>query len=114
MPPRAFFVALLAASALSLVGACAAVTGPSDTAPVVATVIVKPWNASNSDTVVRAAREALGRTAGVRYARPLAGDAHLLYLTAPAARDEVPALVERLRASNAFEYVERDSMMKIQ
>ena len=113
MLPRAIS-ALLIASALSLLGACTAVSDGSDTAPVVAAVIVKPWTASNSETVVRAAREAVGRGAGVRYARPMAGDAHILYLTAPATRDEVPALVERLRASNAFQYVERDSMMKIQ
>ena len=105
---------MLIASALSLAGGCTTVADGSDDAPVVGTVIVKPRTASDSAAVVRAAREALGTSAGVRYARPLAGDAHVLYLTAPATRDEVPALVERLRTSNAFQYVERDSMMKIQ
>ena len=113
MLPRAI-PAMLIASALSFLGACAAVPEASGTAPVVASIIVKPVKPSSADNVVRAAREALGPGAGVRYARPLAGDAHLLYLTAPATRDEVPALVDRLRASNAFEYVERDSIMKIQ
>ena len=105
---------VLIASVLALVGACMAVPDASGTAPVVASIIVKPHHPSTSETVVGAAREALGASAGVRYARPLAGEAHMLYLTAPATRDQVPALVERLRASKAFEYVERDSMMKIQ
>ncbi|MGB2818275.1 MAG: hypothetical protein WBC37_13745 [Burkholderiaceae bacterium] len=105
--------AVLIGSVLSILGACAAVADDSGTAPVIAAVIVKPWNASDSEAVLAAARQALGRSAGVRYVRPMAGDAHILHLTAPATRDEVPALVERLRASNAFQYVERDSMMKI-
>jgi hypothetical protein len=113
MLPRAI-PAMLIVSTLLFLGACTAVSEASDTAPVIASIIVKPHKPSTRETIARAAREALGRSAGVRYARPLAGDAHLLYLTAPATRDEVPALVERLRASNAFEYVERDSMMKIQ
>lgn len=113
MLPRAI-PAMLIASAFALLGACSVVPDESDTAPVVASVIVKPWNTASSKAVVGAAREALGRSAGVRYARPMAGDAHILYLTAPATRDEVPALVELLRASSAFQYVERDSMMKIQ
>jgi len=33
---------------------------------------------------------------------------------APAKREQVPALIERLRASDAFQYVELDSMMKVQ
>jgi cell division septation protein DedD len=113
MLPRAI-PAMLIASVLAFVGACATVPEASGTAPVVASIIVKPLKPAAAEAVERAAREALGPGAGVRYARPLAGDAHLLYLTAPATRDEVPALVERLRASNAFEYVERDSIMKIQ
>jgi hypothetical protein len=59
-------------------------------------------------------RAALGQAAGVRYVRTMAGDAHIVYLTAPAQRNEVAQLVERLRASGAFQYVEVDSMMKIQ
>lgn len=113
MLPRVIPV-LLIASTLTLLEACVAVPDDSEPAPVVSAVIVKPWKASNPEAVVRAAREVLGSSAGVRYARPMAGDAHILYLTAPATRDAVPALVERLRASNAFQYVERDSMMKIQ
>lgn len=105
---------VLFASVLSLLGACAAVDDKPDAAPVVAAVIVKPRDGSSPEAMVRAARDALGRSAGVRYVRPMAGDAHILHLTAPATREEVPALIERLRASNAFEYVERDSMMKIQ
>ena len=104
---------MLIASTLAFLGGCAASAAPGS-APVVASIIVKPLKPATAEAVERAAREALGTGAGVRYARPLAGDAHLLYLTAPATRDQVPALVERLRASNAFEYVERDSIMKIQ
>ena len=105
--------AMLTASVV-LLGACATVADTSGTAPVVGAVIVKPWNTSDAEAVLSAARQALGGRAGVRYVRPMAGDAHILHLTAPATREEVPALVERLRASNAFQYVERDSMMKIQ
>ena len=45
--------------------------------------------------------------------RPMAGDAHVVYLTAPAQPAEVPELIKRLQASGAFQYVELDSMMKI-
>jgi hypothetical protein len=94
--------------------ACSAPMTPSD-APIVATIIVKPRIAnSDSAAVLKPIQTALGQTAGVRYVRPMAGDAHIVYLTAPAQRSEVPQLIERLRASGAFQYVELDSMMKIQ
>jgi len=87
---------------------------PAD-APVVAAIIVKPRVVtSDSAAVLRPIRAALGQTAGVRYVRPLAGDAHLVHLTAPAQRGEVPQLIERLKATGSFQYVELDSMMKIQ
>ena len=80
-----------------------------------AAIIVKPRLAtSDAAAVIKPMRAALGETAGVRYVRPLAGDAHLVHLTAPAQRSEVPNLIERLKASGAFQYVELDSMMKIQ
>ncbi len=92
----------------------AAMAPPAD-APVVAALIVKPRVAtSEPSAVLKPMRATLGQTAGVRYLRPMAGDAHVVHLTAPAQRSEVPQLIERLRASGAFEYVEVDSMMKIQ
>jgi hypothetical protein len=108
--PRLLSVAFFAM--LPALTTCAA-TPPAD-APVVGAVIVKPRVASPPEAVVRAAQRLLGETAGVRYARPLAGEAHLVYLTAPATREQLPALIERLRASDAFQYVEADSLMKIQ
>lgn len=113
MLPRHISTLLLAA-ALPLLAACAPVPATPEAAPVVATLIVKPRTPSNADSVLRSAQALLGADAGVRYVRPMAGDAHILYLSGPATRDLVPALVERLRASNAFQYVELDSMMKIQ
>ena len=101
---------------LVVLAACStpAAMTPSD-APVVATIIVKPRIAtSESSAVMRPIQAALGQAAGSRYARPMAGDAHIVYLTAPAQRSEVPQLIERLKASGAFQYVELDSMMKIE
>ncbi len=83
-------------------------------APAMAALIVKPKvPVSGSAAVLSTMRTALGNDAGVRYVRPMAGDAHVVQLTAPAQRDQIPALIERLRASGAFQYVELDSMMKI-
>jgi hypothetical protein len=109
--PRILSVALFA-TLLAALTSCAA-TPPAD-APVAGAVIVKPRVAAPAEVVVRAVQQPLGESAGVRYARPLAGDAHLVYLTSPATREQLPALIERLRASGAFQYVEADSMMKIQ
>lgn len=105
---------LLVAAGLPVLAACAAPPAGPDAGLPIATVIVKPRAAAAPEEVTRAAQERLGRDAGVRYARPLAGGAHMLYLTAPAKREQVPALIERLRASDAFQYVELDSMMKVQ
>lgn len=106
-------ILVLLLSALAACSAPASVT--SSDAPVVAAIIVKPRIAtSDSSAVLKPIRAALGQSAGVRYLRPLAGDAHLVHLTAPAQRSEVPQLIERLQASGAFQYVELDSMMKIQ
>ena len=43
----------------------------------------------------------------------MAGDAHIVHLTSPAQRADVPKLVERVRASGNFDYVEVDSMLTI-
>lgn len=106
--------ALLLAAALPLMAACAAPQAAPPAAEVVAAVIVKPRVPTGADDVAHAARASLGRDAGVRYVRSMAGDAHLLHLTAPATREQVPALIERLRASGAYQTVELDSMMKRQ
>ena len=106
--------AWLLAVALPFLVACTAAPPSSGEAPIVAAVIVKPRMPASAEVVVRSAQAALGHDAGVRYVRPMAGDAHILHLTGPATRDQLPALVDRLRASSAFEYVELDSMMKIQ
>jgi hypothetical protein len=99
----------------ALLAGCAVGAAPAQAdAPVVAAVIVKPRAPSDAAHVVRTVEGLLGGEAGVRYVRPMAGDAHILQLTAPATRERVPALVERLRASASFQYVELDSMMKIQ
>ena len=107
--------AVLLAAALPGLAACAGASpaGASpDSQPVIASVIVKPRTPSSADDVLRIARGAVTPEAGVRYARPLAGNAHILYLTGPASRDATTALLERLKATGAFEYVELDSMMK--
>ena len=106
-------VLVLSAAALAACSAPASVNTPD--ASVVAAIIVKPRVAtSEASAVLKPIRATLGETAGVRYVRPLAGDAHLVHLTAPAQRSEVPQLIERLKASGAFQYVELDSMMKTQ
>lgn len=112
MPTRPLTASLIAAA---LLAGCAVAAAPGQAdAPVVAAVIVKPRAPSDATRVVRTVEGILGSEAGVRYVRPMAGDAHILRLTAPATRERVPALVERLQASGSFEYVELDSMMKIQ
>jgi hypothetical protein len=109
---------MLLAAVLPALAACAlaapAGLSSDDQQPVIASVIVKPRTASSADEVLRVARRAVGPEAGVRYARPLSGNAHILYLTGPASRDATPALLERLQATGAFEYVEVDSTMKAQ
>ena len=107
---------LPAAVLLTLLVACSApATVNSTDAPVVAVIIVKPRVAtSDSAAVIKPMRAALGETAGIRYLRPMAGDAHIVYLTAPTQRSEVPQMIERLKASGAFQYVELDTMMKAQ
>lgn len=107
--------AVVIAAISTALAACAAPTSmtPAD-APVISALIVKPRIAtSDPAAVLKLMRATLGQTAGVRYVRQMAGDAHIVHLTAPAQRGEVSQLIERLRASGAFQYVEVDSMMKI-
>jgi len=109
--------AAIAASLLAALAACSAplAQAPAAEAAVVATLIVKPRAATSEESaVIGPMRAALGPTAGVRYVRPMAGDAHIVYLTSPAKRDDVDRLIERLRASGSFQFVELDSMLKTQ
>jgi len=103
-------IAVFFAAALPMFAACAG--PPAEGQPVIAAVIVKPRSESTSEAVLRVAQDAMSPDAGVRYVRPMAGGAHILYLTGPATRDATPALLERLKATGAFEYVEIDTMMK--
>ncbi|HVE88751.1 MAG TPA: hypothetical protein VNA44_03545 [Burkholderiaceae bacterium] len=108
--------AAVVTSLLVALGACSAPASmTSSNAPVIASIIVKPRTVtSDMSAVMKPIHAALGQTAGARYVRPMAGDAHIIHLTAPAQRSDVPQLIERLKASGAFQYVELDSMMKIQ
>ena len=108
------FIAVLVLFQVALSACSAPAPMASSDAPVVAAIIVKPRIAtSDSAAVLRPIQAAVGETAGVRYVRPMAGDAHVVQLTGPAQRADVPKLIERVRASGAFEYVEVDSMLKI-
>jgi hypothetical protein len=106
--------AVLYGLAVAGVVSCSA-AAPTADAPVVAALIVRPRvETTDPAAVVQPMRAALGADAGLKYVRPLTGGSHLIHLTAPATREQIPALIERLRASGAFQYVEPDSMMKIQ
>lgn len=106
---------VLIAAAATALAACATPTTMESSAQPVSALIVKPRVAtSDPAAVLKTMAATLGQSSGVRYVRPMAGDAHIVYLTAPAQRSEVPQLIERLRASGAFQYVEVDSMMKVQ
>jgi len=108
------FVAVLVLFPVALAACSAPAQMASSDAPAVAAIIVKPRIAtSDSAAVVRPIQAALGEMAGVKYVRPMAGDAHVVHLTAPAQRADVAKLVERVRASGNFEYVEVDSMLTI-
>ncbi len=97
------FVAVSVLFAVALAACSAPASMASSEAPVVAALIVKPRIAtSDSAVVLRPIQAALGETAGVKYVRPMAGDAHIVHLTAPAQRADVPKLVERVRASGTF------------
>lgn len=98
---------------LPLLNACAGSTA-APAAPPVAALIVKPRTpASDADALMRLVQRSLPQPAMARYARPMSGGAHVVYLTLPATREQVPALIERLRASGDFEYVDLDAPVKI-
>jgi hypothetical protein len=107
------FIGIISGLAVAGVIACSA--APAADVPVVAAVIVRPRvDTTEPAAILQPMRAVLGADAGVKYVRPLAGGSHLVHLTAPATREQIPGLIERLRASGAFQYVEPDSMMKIQ
>jgi cell division septation protein DedD len=99
--------------ALPLWSGCAGSPAASDK-PAVAALIVKPRaQARDADALMQLVVRHLPRPAMARYARAMSGGAHLVYLTAPATREDVPLLVERLRASGDFEYVDLDMPVRI-
>jgi hypothetical protein len=101
---------------LPALSACAgAPAAQGDTAPPIAALIVKPRTPTiDPDALMRVVRRSLPQPAMARYARPMSGGAHVVYLIPPATRAQVPALIERLRASGDFEYVELDAPVKAQ
>jgi hypothetical protein len=110
------FLTVLLAALVMTMAACvtpaASAGAESAAAPVAATLIVKPRTPTDADALTAMMRGTLGAAAGVRYSRPMAGGAHVVHLTAPATRGQVPQLVERLRATQAYEYVDIDVMLK--
>jgi cell division septation protein DedD len=99
---------------LPVLNACAGSPAAPD-APPIAALIVKPRTpASDADALMRVVRRSLPQPAMARYARPMSGGAHVVFLTPPVTRAQVPALIERLRASGDFEYVELDAPVKAQ
>lgn len=99
--------------AFPVLNACAG-SPAAPAAPPVAALMVKPRTpASDADALMRVVRRHLPQPAMARYARPMSGGAHVVYLTPPATREQVPALVERLRASGDFEYVHLDAPVRI-
>jgi len=112
-PQLARLSAVVVVSLSTALAACSAPAPMASDAPVVAAVIVKPkLVTSDAAAVLKSMRATLGQAAGTQYVRQLAGDAHIVHLTAPATSADVAQLIERLRASGAFQYVELDSMMK--
>lgn len=98
--------------AVPVLNACAGTSAAP--APPVATLMIKPRvPAADADALMRIVRRSLPQASMARYVRPMSGGAHVVYLTQPATREQVPALIERLRASGDFDYVEPDAPVKI-
>jgi hypothetical protein len=110
---RVVFAGMLAVSVAAL-PACAPAMPQGQPRAVVAAVIVKPRLPMTAGELEASVQRIVGDDAGVRHVRTLAGDAHLLHLTSPSTAEQVPAMIERLRASGAYRYVELDSTMKRQ
>lgn len=93
---------------LPVLNACAGSPAASAAPPIAALIVKARTPARDADTLMRAVRRSLPHPAMARYARPMSGGAHVVHLTPPATREQVPALIERLRASGDFEYVDLD------
>jgi len=97
-----------------MLNACAGPTTTQSAQPIAALIVKPRTPTSDPDALMRVVRRSLPQPAMARYARPMSGGAHVVYLIPPATRAQVPALIERLRASGDFEYVELDAPVKAQ
>lgn len=107
---------MLAASmaALAACGCTAPATGQDKPVWPPARFIVKPRAPVADEAEITAlVRSRLDRPERVRLYRQMSGGAWVFEMVPPDARDEVPAVVDRLRASGAFEYVEIDAVVTI-
>lgn len=95
-----------------MLNACAASPAAPELPPVAALIVKPRTPTGDSDALMRLVRRSLPQPAMARYARPMSGGAHVVYLTPPATREQVPALIDRLRASGDFEYVDLDVAVK--
>lgn len=98
---------------LPVLNACAGSTTALPAQPIAALIVKPRIPTSDPDALMRVVRRHLPQPAMARYARPMSGGAHVVHLTLPATREQVPALVERLRASGDFEYVDLDAPVRI-
>ncbi len=97
-----------------MLNACAGATNVQSAQPIAALIVKPRTPTSDADALLRVVGRSLPQPAMARYARPMSGGAHVVFLIPPATRAQVPALVERLRASGDFEYVELDAPVKAQ
>jgi hypothetical protein len=81
--------------------------------PPIARLIVKLHTPADQATVMQLIRQELPHPERLTYLRSMSGDAHVLSVVPPATQDTVPILIDELRATKLFEYVELDRMMTI-
>jgi hypothetical protein len=100
---------------IPMLGACVSVSaGSVASGEPVATLMIKPRvPTDDADALMLVVRRSLPHPSMALYVRPMSGGAHVVHLTEPATREQVPALIERLRASGDFEYVDIDAPVKI-
>lgn len=112
---RRVIATLAAALALCGTTGCAAPAASADKpAWPPARFIVKPRTpAANEAEITALVRAKLERPDRVRLYRQMSGGAWVFEMVPPDAREELPAVVDRLRASGAFEYVEIDAPVTI-
>lgn len=112
---RRVITTLVAALAVCGTAGCAAPVASEDK-PVwpPARFVVKPRTPVASEAEITAlVRSKLERPERVRLYRQMSGGAWVFEMVPPDARDDVPAVVDRLRASGKFEYVEIDAPVTI-